>query len=60
MPRPSIEDYYCTTKRHLTVHPKGTIGVLTPNNITTPLVVEIDLYNLIMQQLISLVKAVIN
>jgi hypothetical protein len=31
-----------------------------PNNIATPLVVEIDLYNLIMQQLINLVKAVVD
>jgi hypothetical protein len=31
-----------------------------PNNIAMPLVVEIDPYNLIMQQLINLVKVVVD
>jgi hypothetical protein len=59
-PRPSMEDHYSATERHLTIHPEGTTGVLTPDNITTPLVAETDPRDLMMQQLMSLVKAVMN
>jgi hypothetical protein len=58
--RPSMEDYNCATERRTTVHPEGTTGFPTPNNIATPLAAEIDPRDLMMQQLVNLVKAVVD
>jgi hypothetical protein len=55
-----MEDHYSATERHPTIHPEGTTGVPTPDNITTPPVAETDPRDLMMQQLMSLVKAVMN
>jgi hypothetical protein len=55
-----MEDYNYATERRTTVHPKGTIGFLTPDNIATPLAAEIDPRDLMMQQLMNLVKAVVD